>query len=127
VIESPKFKIVANAYSLMLSGGYDINKMFAAVVDTTTGEELLRISCPEGHRMVDCWLDTSDLLGREVVVRIVDKFRGRRGHSKPDDVSGKSFHKTGIPVFGHVNLGGVFEGQQRDSPSGGTGKGISIR
>jgi hypothetical protein len=112
VIESPEFKIVANAYSLVLSGGYDIAKMFAAVVDAATGEELFRVSCPEGHRMVDCWLDTSDLIGRKVVVRIVDRFRGRRGHSKPEDVSGESFHRTGIPVFGHVNLGGVFEGQE---------------
>ena len=112
VIESPEFKIVANAYSLVLSGGYDIAKMFAAVLDAATGEELFRVSCPEGHRMVDCWLDTSDLIGRKVVVRIVDRFRGRRGHSKPEDVSGESFHRTGIPVFGHVNLGGVFEGQE---------------
>jgi hypothetical protein len=97
VIESPVFALVADAYSLVMSGGYDVEKTFVALVDAASGETLFHVACPHGHRLVDCWIDTSRLSGRKVFVRVVDKSEGR---------------------WGKTNLGGVFEGRRQGSPRG---------
>jgi hypothetical protein len=101
VIESPAFELAADAYSLVMSGGYDTEKTFVALVDAATGQTLFHVPCPHGHRMVDRWIDTSQLTGREVFVRVVDKSQGR---------------------WGKTNLGGVFEGRRKDRARDAQGK-----
>jgi hypothetical protein len=101
VIESPSFELTTAAYCVVMSGGYDTEKTYVAVVDAASGRMLFRLPCPHGHRMVDCWIDTSALVGRKVYVRVVDNSQGG---------------------WGKTNLGGVFEGRRSDSSSAGNSR-----
>lgn len=90
VIESPAFRVEAPWHFAMLSGGADPARLYVAIVDDATGEELVRVHAQlDSNAMTRQLLNTSEFVGKKVRVRVVD-------HSKDG--------------WGHINFGGLYQG-----------------
>jgi dienelactone hydrolase len=87
VTESPAFTIAQPQYWLSVSGGSDQGRVYVALVNADTGEELLRLTGRDDNTLEDVPVDTSEHIGEQAAVRVVDRATG---------------------PWGHINFGGVF-------------------
>jgi dienelactone hydrolase len=87
VVESPAFSITKPQYWVSVSGGSDQGRAYVALVSAGTGEELLRLTGRDDNTLEDVPVDTSEHIGEQAVVRVVDRATG---------------------PWGHINFGGVF-------------------
>ncbi|NLE37023.1 MAG: hypothetical protein GX621_03265 [Pirellulaceae bacterium] len=88
VIESPAFTLEKKSYVLLVSGGKNRNRVYVALIDADTGEELLRLTGDNGNLLRRHVADCSQWQGRKVLVRVVDR---------------------ATDSWGHVNFGGIYE------------------
>lgn len=87
MIESPAFELKDDTYYLFVSGGYDPEKLYVAIVEEGSGRELVRYSGNSANALQRHTFMHLDAQGAQVRVRIVD-------------------HATS--PWGHINFGGVF-------------------
>jgi hypothetical protein len=88
IIEGPAFRLEKGGYSLYASGGRDRQRLFVAIVDEETGDELVRLTGERNNQMKKTRVDCKMWLGRKVFVRVVD---------------------SASTSWGHINFGGMFE------------------
>lgn len=71
--------------NFLIGGGENINDLFVALEDVTTGEELFRATGMNFEEMRRVYWDASDYVGRTLRFRVVDKATGGWGHINLDD------------------------------------------
>jgi hypothetical protein len=79
-------------YVFFVSGGDGPRNLYIALVDSQTGEELVRFSGKQDNTFERVHVDCSAWIGRDVRLRIVDQATG---------------------PWGHINFGGVYEDPMR--------------
>jgi hypothetical protein len=94
VIESPPFTLEKNGYFLYVSGGNERDKLFVALVDADTGQELARLTGKGTNAFEKVEFDSAKNRGKKVFLRIVDRAAG---------------------PWGHVNFGGMFADPLREA------------
>ena len=87
VVESPVVTLAANDYLLYISGGEDLEKLYVALVDADTGNELARCTGSGNNELKATVVHGSDWVGKRAVVRVVDNATG---------------------PWGHINFGGIY-------------------
>lgn len=87
-ILSPPVTLRSERHMLIVSGGSDRDRVYVALEDAKTGEELLRQAGRNHNTFEEIVIDTAKLRGRSVRIRVVD--RSTEG-------------------WGHINFGGLFE------------------
>lgn len=92
IIESPVFTLEHTQYILTVSGGMDTRRLYVALVDAETGQEISRITGNNSNRLEDVLVDIPDSKGRKARIRIVDNDTGD---------------------WGHINFGGIFTCKRR--------------
>ncbi len=88
VIESPEFTVEQDGYVLYVSGGRDRDKLFVALVDVETGNELTRLTGDNNNEFKKYRVDATQWKGKRAVVRVVDQ---------------------STAPWGHINFGGIYE------------------
>lgn len=88
VIESPPFAIDSDQYVLYVGGGGDMEKVYVAIIDAATGEELARFTGSNRNIVEPRKFKSAAFIGRNAIVRVVDKH---------------------IDGWGHINFGGIFK------------------
>jgi hypothetical protein len=88
VIESPAFTIEKSGYVLYVSGGIDREKVFVAIVDHETGEELTRVTGERSNDLKKKRVDCKEWKGRKARILVVDQ---------------------ATESWGHINFGGIYE------------------
>lgn len=92
VIRSPEFEIEEDEYFVFLSGGRDPQKLYVALVDAETGEEISRVTnASDDNTLSPRLIQTKKAVGRRVYLRVVDQATG---------------------PWGHINFGGLFAAQR---------------
>lgn len=87
VVQSPTFLVNGDRASFLVSGGFDAANLFVALVDSDTGEILLKAGGGSGPQMRRILWDTQAFRGRSVFIKIVDRNIGSWGHLTFDDFS----------------------------------------
>ncbi len=87
VIQSPSFVISGDRASFLASGGFDPDSLYVGLFDAKTKALLLTAGGPNGPQMKRTTWDVSDLQGKKVFLRVVDKSTGSWGHLTFDDFS----------------------------------------
>ena len=87
VIRSPRFKLTGKRVSFLVSGGYDENNLYIALVDASSGEALIKAGGARDHRMRRIAWNVSKWTGREARFEVVDRAPGGWGHLNIDDIS----------------------------------------
>ncbi len=88
MIESPAFTIEKSGYVLYVSGGIDREKVFVAIVDGDTGEELIRVTGERSNVFRKIRVDCNEWKGRKARILVVDQSK---------------------ESWGHINFGGIYE------------------
>ena len=88
VIESPPFLLRHESYVLFVSGGRDQDRVFVALIDAETGQELARVTGTGSNELKKTVLSCPGAAGKTAVVRIVDEATGS---------------------WGHINFGGIYD------------------
>ena len=76
VIESPVFEIQDDKYTVLVGGGKDIEKLFVALTNVDTGEEIARWTGDNDFPMTYRVVDTSRHKGARAKIRMVDRKKG---------------------------------------------------
>ena len=87
-IRSQKFTLGGNGQiDFLVSGGNDIYNLYVALVRSSDGKELMKVSGgnQEGYTRVK-W-DASHYIGEQVYLKVVDHSKGSWGHISIDDVN----------------------------------------
>ncbi|MCA0991950.1 GH32 C-terminal domain-containing protein [Guptibacillus hwajinpoensis] len=87
-IRSQKFTLGGNGQiDFLVSGGNDIYNLYVALVRSSDGKEVMKVSGgnQEGYTRVK-W-DASDYIGEQVYLKVVDRSKGSWGHISIDDVN----------------------------------------
>ncbi|PFG14408.1 sucrose-6-phosphate hydrolase SacC (GH32 family) [Bacillus sp. es.036] len=87
-IRSQKFTLGGNGQiDFLVSGGNDIYNLYVALVRSSDGKELMKVSGgnQEGYTRVK-W-DASHYIGEQVYLKVVDRSKGSWGHISIDDVN----------------------------------------
>jgi hypothetical protein len=92
VIESEPFRLDEPYYTLLVGGGRDIERVYVAIVDAQTGEEVARFGGRDANRMQTVGFTTGEHEGREVFVRVVDQSTGPWGH-----INFGGIYRPGVP------------------------------
>jgi arylsulfatase len=87
VIQSPAFKLEGGQAAFLVSGGFDKDKLFIALVDADTSEVLIRAGGENDTRMRRVIWDVSKWKGRSVRFQVVDRKTAGWGHLNADDFS----------------------------------------
>ena len=87
VIESPRFVIEGEKAAFLVSGGFQANALYVALVDAKTNKVLLKAGGPRGPQMKRTIWDVSKWKGQTVYLQIVDQYTGGWGHLTFDDFS----------------------------------------
>ena len=87
IIESPPFQVQDKRYLLLVSGGNGPDRLYVALVDGDTHEEVVKVTGTGSNALERIPIDTAQLVGRKAFVRIVDQAQGG---------------------WGHINFGGVY-------------------
>ncbi len=87
VIESPVITLEDNHYVLHVSGGEDRQRLYVALIDADTGDELARCTGQGSNLLQPVPVQGQNWAGRQVLVRIVDEAQG---------------------PWGHINFGGIY-------------------
>jgi hypothetical protein len=87
VIQSPAFKLEGDQAAFLVSGGFDKDKLFIALVDADTDEVLIRGGGENDTRMHRVIWDVSKWKGRSVRFQVVDRKTAGWGHLNADDFS----------------------------------------
>jgi hypothetical protein len=87
-IESPPFTIRTPWLFTYVSGGADRSKLYVALVDADSKQELARVApAVEDNELIETAINVSSFVGRKAVVQIVDESQS---------------------TWGHINFGGVY-------------------
>lgn len=100
VLRSPGFQLSGDKASFLVSGGYDKEDLYVALVDVKSGDVLVKAgggSDPHMRRIV--W-DVSKWSGSKVCLAVVDRSEGGWGHLNVDDfsVAGEASSSPGKPA-----------------------------
>lgn len=87
VLQSPAFLVNGDRASFLVSGGFDRARLYVALIDSDSGEILMKAGGGESPQMRRITWDTNAIRGRSVVIRIVDQHVGSWGHLTFDDFS----------------------------------------
>jgi arylsulfatase A len=87
VFQSPPFVIHGDNASFLVSGGFDSETLYVGLFDAETKDVLLTAGGSRGPQMNRTTWDVSNLKGKTVVLRVVDKNVGGWGHLTFDDFS----------------------------------------
>jgi hypothetical protein len=80
-VRSPEFELTDSQYFAWVSGGDNSDLLYAAIVDSESNRELVRISSGSDSNTLQLQLiQTDQFVGRRVFVRIVDQSRDGWGH-----------------------------------------------
>ena len=86
IIESPEFKVTTPDCVFFVSGGDDRGKVYAAVVDTKTNQEYLRLTGKNSNLLRPVLADCSSFVNKSVKVKIVDESKDPWGHINFDGI-----------------------------------------
>lgn len=89
VLRSPQFTLTGEKASFLVSGGFDPENLYIALIDAATGKKLLTADGPGGPQMRRVVWDVKEFKGRPVYLEIVDRSTGGWGHLTFDDFSAK--------------------------------------
>ncbi|QDV43847.1 hypothetical protein Enr13x_37070 [Stieleria neptunia] len=79
-IRSPDFEVTEASYYAMISGGVD-KTLYLAVIDSASGDEVLRVkNATNSNFLRPQLIQTDQLIGRRVFLRIVDQSTDAWGH-----------------------------------------------
>lgn len=70
----------------LISGGDDIQKLYLALIDDQSGEELMRITGNNSEEFVEKTMDASNFVGRRCYLKAVDQATGGWGHLNLDNI-----------------------------------------
>lgn len=87
-LESVPFVVERPSYELLISGAGDPDVGHVAIVEASSGQEIARFTGRDNWTLEKDFWDASNVQGKRVSIRIVDKGRG---------------------AWGHVSFGGIFE------------------
>ncbi|MEM7144678.1 MAG: sulfatase-like hydrolase/transferase [Verrucomicrobiota bacterium] len=87
VYQSPPFVIKGNRASFLASGGFHSESLYVALVDPESGQVLAQGGGPNGPQMHRVIWGVSGLVGKTVVLQVVDRNTGGYGHLTFDDFS----------------------------------------
>ena len=87
VFQSPTFVIHGDKASFLASGGFDPASLYVGLFDAASNQILLTGGGPNGPQMKRTIWDVSQLKGRAVFLRVVDRNTGNWGHLTFDDFS----------------------------------------
>ena len=87
VIQSPDFVVRGAKASFLASGGFDPDSLYVGLFDAASGKLLLSAGGLQGPQMKRTTWDVSQLKGKTVFLRVVDKNVGAWGHLTFDDFS----------------------------------------
>ena len=87
-IRSPEFTVTVREYAAYVSGGADFERLYLSLIDAETNQELRRIvNDVDSNVLQPHLIDTSDLSGRRVYLRLTD---------------------NADQGWGHINFGGLY-------------------
>lgn len=92
-IESPSFTLDAERYFVLASGGKDPARLYVAIIDAGTGEELMRTTGDDTNGLREHAFNCAEHAGKEVFVRIVDASSDPWGHISFGGVYAESFRR----------------------------------
>lgn len=80
-IRSPDFQVTDRQYFAWVSGGDDGDRLYVALIDSESDQELLRLSSRlDSNELQPHPIRTDQFIGRRVFIRIVDESRDGWGH-----------------------------------------------
>lgn len=86
-LQSPTFKLAGDQVAFLVSGGYDEQNLYVALVDAESGDALIKAGGSKDPRMRRVVWDVSKWQGQQVHFEIVDRATGGWGHLNVDDLS----------------------------------------
>ena len=86
-LQSPPFKLAGDKAAFLVSGGYDQKDLYVALVDTASGDPLIKAGGSRDPHMRRIVWDVSKWKGREVRFEVIDRATGGWGHLNLDDFS----------------------------------------
>ncbi|MCB1211931.1 MAG: hypothetical protein KDK97_21600, partial [Verrucomicrobiales bacterium] len=87
VLESPVFVLEGDQIALLMGGGFDREQLYFGLVDSTTGEVLMKSGGKKDAQMRRIIWDVSKWKGARVRLRLVDHQTSGWGHLNVDDIS----------------------------------------